>query len=176
MFTGKRHCVEVSKGIKPFVNRRKFLLIQRIIIFILVAILIPTVYASTGRNNNKVRHHHSRNNNNFIDRSSNELSTTSSQKDASTAMQLSSNELSRCLINTSIPEEPKYFFYGDKELAIGILVSNRLTHKLASNVLKVFAEEILGYVNVTLVHMSDPTQGFDPDIQFSYVSSCTDPR
>ena len=142
---------------------------------ILLILAIQTTYASTDTSHNKIRHW---NNNNFnrINRAFQQISTTSS-KDDSVAIQLPSNNLHpRCLINASIPEEPKYFFYHDNELPIGILVSDRLTHKLASNVLKVFVEEILGYVNVTLVNMANPSQGFDPDTQFSYISSCTDPR
>ena len=174
MFPEKRRCTRRLKVIRPLVNKRNCLLIQRIILLTLVFLFIPTGYAATGRNNNKIRHHHLPNHNQLA-RTSKKVDTTSSKND-SIAIQLSSVESSRCLINASTPEEPKYFFYGDQELAIGILVSDRLTHKLASNVLKVFAEEILGYVNVTLVYMIDPTQGFDPDAQFSYISSCTDPR
>ena len=55
-------------------------------------------------------------------------------------------------------------------------LSDRLTHRLTSSVVKVFAEEVLGYCNVSLVYMDDPTKGFDPDEQFKYISSCTDPR
>ena len=87
-------------------------------------------------------------------------------------------ETGRCVLagGRVKPEEPKYFYFGNRELPIGILVSGRLTHKLTSSVVKVFAEEVLGYCNVSLVQMDDPTQGFDPDAQFKYISSCTDPR
>ena len=81
----------------------------------------------------------------------------------------------RCVLAAK-PAEPKYFYFGNRELPIGILVSGRLTHKLTSAVVKVFAEEVLGYCNVSLVPMEDPAQGFDPDAQFKYISSCTDPR
>ena len=42
--------------------------------------------------------------------------------------------------------------------------------------LQIFAEEVLGYSNVSIVRMSDPTHAFDPDHQFSYISSCSDLR
>ena len=80
----------------------------------------------------------------------------------------------RCIAEK--PDEPKYFYYGDHALTISIFTTDRITHKLTSTILKIFAEEVLGYSNVTLHHLDDPKQGFDPDIQFSYISSCTDIR
>ena len=94
---------------------------------------------------------------------------------------LSSNGLSggrlseqRCIAEK--PDEPKYFYYGDQALAISIFTTDRITHKLTSTILKIFAEEVLGYSNVTVNPLDDPKQGFDPDIQFSYISSCADIR
>ena len=72
------------------------------------------------------------------------------------------------------PDEPKYFYYGNRALNIRILTTSRVTHRLTSTILQIFAEEVLGYSNVTLHYLEDPTQGFDPDTQFSYISSCTD--
>ena len=89
--------------------------------------------------------------------------------------EIPSEDGGRCVLAAK-PAEPKYFYFGNRELPIGILVSGRLTHKLTSAVVKVFAEEVLGYCNVSLVAMEDPAQGFDPDAQFKYISSCTDPR
>ena len=148
------------------------------LVFFLVLIFQTTHGLTDSSSRNKIRH--SKNN------SLNQLVRASHTHKPSSKDDRSFNEIElhsatsftdgRCLINASTPEEPKYFYYHDTELPIGILVSDRLTHKLASNVLKVFVEEILGYVNVTLVNMEDPSQGFDPDTQFSYISSCTDPK
>lgn len=70
--------------------------------------------------------------------------------------------------------ESKYFYYGDEVLTLKILTSSRTTHKIVSTILSVFCEEVLGYTNVTLVELDDPSQGFEPDTQFSYISSCTE--
>ena len=157
-------------------NTTNFVGIQKTMLLAWVLIILHTTYASTtteeDRGHHKIRHWKDNNLNHLTHASF----KPSSSKDGTRALQLSSNNMqSRCLINASTPEQPKYFFYHENELPIGILVSDRLTHKLASNVLKVFIEEVLGYVNVTLVNMADPSQGFDPDTQFSYISSCTDP-
>jgi hypothetical protein len=68
--------------------------------------------------------------------------------------------------------EPKYFYHGDEALNLKILTSSRLTHKIVSTILSVFAEEVLGYANVSLVEIEDPTLDFEPDVQFKYISSC----
>ena len=81
---------------------------------------------------------------------------------------------SRCIERTV--HEPKNFYYGDLAVNLNILTSDRLSHKLVSNILQIFAEEVLGYCNVSLVRMPDPTHAFDPDTQFSYISSCSDLR
>ena len=78
----------------------------------------------------------------------------------------------RCIVNAKGSTEPKYFYYGDIALNIKILTSSRLTHKLVSTILGVFAEEVLGYANVTLVEIEDPRLGFEPDVQFANISSC----
>ena len=80
----------------------------------------------------------------------------------------------RCIADK--PDEPKNFYYGNQALTISIFTTDRITHKLTSTILKIFAEEVLGYSDVTLHQLEDPKQGFDPDIQFSYISSCTDIR
>ena len=145
--------------------------------------MFQTTHALTDDSHLKIRHM-SGNNPNRLNRvphqhkSFTKNNITSSLLSSSKAFlsSKSSSDANRCLINATKPEEPKLFYYHDTELPIGILISDRLTHKLASNVLKVFVEEILGYINVKLVSMVDPSQGFDPDTQFSYVSSCTDPK
>ena len=74
------------------------------------------------------------------------------------------------------PDEPKYFYHGNQSLGIRILTTDRLTHQLSSTILQILAEEVLGYTNVTLVHLAQHTSGFDPETQFSMISSCTDHR
>ena len=154
---------------------------KNIMIVLLVIMILQTTHALTDNiSHNKIRHWNN-NNMNHLNKPSHSHKPSSKDDSSSPTTMESLNNLeydngARCLINASIPDEPKLFYYYDTELPIGILVSDRLTHKLASNVLKVFIEEILGYVNVTLVSMADPSQGFDPDTQFSYVSSCTDPK
>lgn len=68
--------------------------------------------------------------------------------------------------------EPKYFYYGNVSLSINILTSSRLTHQIVSTILKVFAEEVLGYTNVSLVQIENPRLRFEPDVQFANISSC----
>ncbi len=68
--------------------------------------------------------------------------------------------------------EPKYFYYRDTALSIKILTSSRLTHKIVSTIIKVFAEEVLGYTNVSLVEIENPRLSFEPDVQFANISSC----
>ena len=68
--------------------------------------------------------------------------------------------------------EPKYFYYDNEALSIKILTSSRLTHKIVSTILKVFAEEVLGYSNVSLVQIENPRLSFEPDVQFANISSC----
>ena len=181
-----------SEIVPKFINyKRENRIFQRnffgskfIMLVLLVIMILQTTNALTDNlSHNKIRHWKS-NNMNHLNNPSH--SHKPSSKDDSTSLMsmerspslknLDYDNGARCLINAPIPDEPKLFYYYDTELPIGILVSDRLTHKLASNVLKVFIEEILGYVNVTLVSMADPSQGFDPDTQFSYVSSCTDPK
>ena len=151
------------------------------LVLLVIMILQTTDALTDNQSHNKIRHWKTNNMNHLNKPSPSHQESSKDESDSSREMGLSSSPNSlqygaRCLINASIPDEPKLFYYYDTELPIGILVSDRLTHKLASNVLKVFIEEILGYVNVTLVSMADPSQGFDPDTQFSYVSSCTDPK
>ena len=149
-------------------------------VLLIVLLMFQTTHALTDDSHLKIRHKNG-NNLNRLNRVPHKHkpflknNLTSSLPSAFLSSK-SSTDSNNCLINASKPEEPKLFYYHDDELPIGILVSDRLTHKLASNVLKVFIEEILGYVNVNLVSMVDPSQGFDPDTQFSYVSSCTDPK
>ena len=81
----------------------------------------------------------------------------------------------RCLFPDT-PSEPKHFYYGESAVNLRIFTTDRLTHRLVSTILEVFAEDVLGYQNVSLVQLEDPRQGFDPDAQFAYISSCTDPR
>ena len=151
------------------------------LVLLIVLLMFQITHALTDDSHLKIRHMNG-NNLNRLNRVSHQHkpllknNITSSSSAIAFLSSESSPDGARCLLNASIPEEPKLFYYHDTELPIGILVSERLTHKLASNVLKVFVEEILGYVNVTLVSMMDPSQGFDPDTQFSYVSSCTDPK
>lgn len=85
---------------------------------------------------------------------------------------LETNSAQRCIGQQ--PSEPKYFYYGDQAVEIKILTSDRTTHLLISTILQIFTQEVLGYNNTTLIHLDDQTQGFDPDAQFSYISSCTD--
>ena len=171
----------------PFFSRRTLSggssIVMLVVLWILL-ILQPATFAKEDSSHNKIRHLRSFGHLNRLDGSPLEKKASSSRSSFSTATSFSKENLregSRCLVDRygktlKGPDEPKYFYYHDTELSIGILVSQRLTHKLASNVLKVFVEEILGYVNVTLVNMADPSQGFDPDTQFSYISSCTDPK
>ena len=150
-------------------------------ILFIMFLMFQTTHALTDDSHLKIRHMNG-NNLNRLNRVPHKHKPFSKNNDTSSSSPIaflsskSSTASNRCLINASKPEEPKLFYYHDIELPIGILISDRLTHRLASSVLKVFAEEILGYVNVTLVSMVDPSQGFDPDTQFSYVSSCTDPK
>lgn len=167
-----------------FMSQRYFFGSKIIMLVLSVIMILQTTHALTDNlSHNKIRHWKSSNMNNLDNPSHSHKPSSKDESSSPMAMESSTslNNLkydnrARCLINASIPEEPKLFYYYDTELPIGILISDRLTHKLASNVLKVFIEEILGYVNVTLVSMADPSQGFDPDTQFSYVSSCTDPK
>lgn len=78
---------------------------------------------------------------------------------------------SKCIEN-SASVEPKYFYYGQNALSINILTSSRLTHKIVSTILKVFAEQVLGYTNVALVQIENPKLSFEPDVQFANISSC----
>ena len=41
-----------------------------------------------------------------------------------------------------------------------------------STILKVFAEEVLGYADVILVQIENPRLSFEPDVQFANISSC----
>ena len=66
----------------------------------------------------------------------------------------------------------KFFYYGNEALSIKILTSSRLTHKIVSTILKVFAEEVLGYADVSLVQIENPSFSFEPDVQFANISSC----
>ena len=158
-------------------------IVMLVVLFILL-VLQPATNAKEDSSHNKIRHLRSFGHLNRLDGSLLEKKPSWSKESftkTTTIFKENLREGRRCLVDRygktlKGPDEPKYFFYHDTELSIGILVSQRLTHKLASNVLKVFVEEILGYVNVTLVNMADPSQGFDPDTQFSYISSCTDPK
>ena len=158
--------------------------IVMLVVLLILLILQPATNAKEDSSHNKIRHLRSFGHLNRLDGSLLEKKASSSKESYTIATSFSKENLRegrRCLVDRygktlKGPDEPKYFYYHDTELSIGILVSQRLTHKLASNVLKVFVEEILGYVNVTLVNMADPSQGFDPDTQFSYISSCTDPK
>ena len=68
--------------------------------------------------------------------------------------------------------EPKYFYQGNEALNLKILTSERLTHQIVSTILKVFAEDVLGYKDVSLVKIQDPRLSFEPEVQFSNISSC----
>ena len=173
-------------GIPSFARRKLSGASSTVMLVVLLILLIlqPATNAKEESSHNKIRHLRSFGHLNRLDGSLLEKKASSSKASFATTTSFSKENLRegrRCLVDRygktlKGPDEPKYFYYHDTELSIGILVSQRLTHKLASNVLKVFVEEILGYVNVTLVNMADPSQGFDPDTQFSYISSCTDPK
>ena len=45
-----------------------------------------------------------------------------------------SHDVGRCL--STKPTEPKYFYYGEKPISVGIFTTDRLTHRLASTVLQ----------------------------------------
>ncbi|XP_040568562.1 uncharacterized protein [Lepeophtheirus salmonis] len=82
----------------------------------------------------------------------------------------------RCIQEKNQVEEIKYLYYGDNALNLRILTSDRVSHRIASTVVKIFIEEIVGYSNVTLVPLNDPTKAFDPDTLFRNLSSCKDIR
>ena len=140
-------------------------------ILFIMFLMFQTTHALTDDSHLKIRHMNG-NNLNRLNRVPHKHKPFSKNNDTSSSSSIaflsskSSTASNRCLINASKPEEPKLFYYHDIELPIGILISDRLTHRLASSVLKVFAEEILGYVNVTLVSMVDPSQGFDPNQRY----------
>ena len=155
-------------------------IVPAITITLLILVTPNTSSYLKGESHNKIRHqNHNQASKQLVTHSGitqysdkTELLTTVQQEHSRSLQQQEESSSRRCLVNATDQTDPKYFYYGEQELTIGILVSNRLTHKLASNVFKVFAEEILGYVNISLVSMDDPTKGFDPDTQFSYISSC----
>ena len=101
---------------------------------------------------------------------------------------------SQCISGVKTPK-PKYFYHGDEAVNLKILTSSRPSHQIISTILQIFSEEVsgyllkqkvhgylidaifmfqvLGYANVSLVEITNPTLGFEPDEQFSYISSCT---
>ena len=68
--------------------------------------------------------------------------------------------------------DSKNFYHENEALELKILTSERLTHQIVSTILKVFAEDVLGYNNVSLVKIQDPRLSFEPEVQFSNISSC----
>ena len=68
--------------------------------------------------------------------------------------------------------DPNNFYYENEALDLKILTSERLTHQIVSTILKVFAEDVLGYNNVSLVKIQDPRLNFEQEVQFSNISSC----
>ena len=70
--------------------------------------------------------------------------------------------------------EPKYFYYGENQIPITIFSTSRATHLLISNVFKIFAEEVLGYRNVSIVR--HPKETFDARIVYSKLSNCNDSK
>lgn len=68
--------------------------------------------------------------------------------------------------------DPRHFYHDNEALDLKILTTERLTHQIVSTILKVFAEDVLGYNNVSLVKIQDPRLSFEPEVQFSNISSC----
>lgn len=81
-------------------------------------------------------------------------------------------------VDRCIPEEEaaeaKYFYLGDEAIPLKIYSTNRLTHQLTSTILQIFAEEILGYVNISVHHVSNDTGAFSLDYLYSQLSNCND--
>ncbi len=74
----------------------------------------------------------------------------------------------------SAESDAKFFYYGDRAVPLRIYATSRVTHQLASTVLQILAQEILGYRNISVLHEQNATGAFDAEYLYSQLSNCNE--